>query len=114
MRGERGSGSIVAVAVMAVILAFASLSIPLYVVLSAKQLVAGAADAAALAAADVAVGITAGAPCAVAESVASANGASLTACETDGLVVTVRATVDRFGFTVPAVSTAGPADYAGK
>lgn len=84
------------------------MSVPLYVVLSAKQRSAAAADAAALAAADVAVGIVPGVPCAAAASLATANGAILTRCEPDGAVVTVRVDIRILGFDVPATATAGP------
>ncbi len=69
---------------------------------------AAAADAAALAAADVAVGIVAGFPCETAATVASANGATLANCETDGLIVTVVAERELFGLAVTATATAGP------
>ena len=86
-----------------------AISTPLYVVLTAKQAAAGAADAAALAAATVAVGIVPGVPCAAAASLAGANGAVLTRCESDGDVVTVRVGIRVLGFDVPAAATAGPA-----
>ncbi|MFM9876428.1 MAG: Rv3654c family TadE-like protein, partial [Rhodoglobus sp.] len=84
---ERGSASVVTVGLIAGIAALAALTIPLYSALAIKQSVAAAADAAALAAADVAVGRVAGYPCEVATRVAAANGASVTACTVDGLVV---------------------------
>ncbi len=87
-----------------------AVSTPLYVVLTAKQAAAGAADAAALAAATVAAGIAPGVPCAVAASLAAANGASLTRCELDGAIVTVRVGIRILGFDVPATATAGPPD----
>ncbi|MCU1403444.1 MAG: hypothetical protein JWM70_1768 [Microbacteriaceae bacterium] len=108
MSNDRGSGSILAVAVMATMLGTVSLLVPLYGVLVAKQQAAGAADAAALAAADVAVGIVAGQPCSVAASLATANGASLGRCQVDGVIVTVTVRVPAFGFEVGAAATAGP------
>ena len=106
--GDRGSGSILAVAVVAAMLGLVAISTPLYVVLSAKQRAMAAADAAALAAASVALGIVPGLPCAAAASLATANGASLTRCEPDGAIVTVRVSVSAMGFAVPAAATAGP------
>jgi secretion/DNA translocation related TadE-like protein len=108
MSSDRGSGSILAVAVMAATLGIVSLLVPLYGVLFAKQQAAGAADAAALAAADVAVGIVAGQPCSAAASLATANGASLARCEVDGVIVTVTVSVPAFGFEVIGAATAGP------
>jgi secretion/DNA translocation related TadE-like protein len=105
---DRGSGSILAVAIMAAMLGIVSLLVPLYAVLFAKQQAAGAADAAALAAADVAIGIVAGQPCGVAASLAAANGASLARCEVDGVIVTVTVSVPAFGFEVFGAATAGP------
>jgi len=109
MHGDRGAGSVLAVAIVAALVAVTALALPLYMVLSAKQAVGGAADAAALAAADVRVGILPGEPCAVAARVASANGAQLGACEFDGLVVTVTARTSVAGLAVEASATAGPA-----
>lgn len=112
--GDRGSGSILAVAIVAAMLALVTLSTPLYAVLSAKQRAASAADAAALAAASVALGVVPGVPCAAAESLASANGASVTRCEVDGAIVTVRVTVrvslPVLGLDMASTATAGPSD----
>jgi secretion/DNA translocation related TadE-like protein len=109
-RGDRGSGSILAVVIVAAMFGVLAVSTPLYVVLTAKQTAAGAADAAALAAATVAAGIVPGVPCAAAASLAAANGAVLTRCEPDGGVVTVRVSIRILGFDVPAAATAGPGD----
>ncbi|WP_349899573.1 Rv3654c family TadE-like protein [Parafrigoribacterium soli] len=109
---DHGSGSILAVAIVAAMLALLVMSVPLYVVLSAKQRAASAADAAALAASSVALGIVPGAPCAAAASVSAANGAMLQRCAPDGAIVTVRVSVFALGFEVPATATAGPRDAA--
>ena len=106
---DRGSGSVLAVAIVAAMLGLVAMSTPLYAVLSAKQRVASAADASALAGASVALGIVPGVPCAAAASLATANGAELTRCEVDGAVVTVRLNTPVLGFSVPASATAGPA-----
>lgn len=106
---ERGSGSLLAVALIAGTLALTMLFVPLYIVLVAKQRVAGAADAAALAAADVAIGIIPGVPCEQASVVADANGAALSGCRQDGAIVTVRASMIVLGLPVAALATAGPA-----
>ena len=111
--GERGAGSILVVAILAAMVSLCALAVPLCSVLVVKQLAAGAADAAALAAADVAVGRASGIPCTVAGQVAAANATSLTACAPDGLVVTVRVEKEVLGFAVVASATAGPPDNPG-
>lgn len=108
VRDDHGSGSILAVAIIAAMLGVVTVSAPLYVVLNTKRAAAGAADAAALAAATVAAGIVPGVPCAAAASLAGANGAVLTRCEADGDVVTVRVGIRILGLFVPATATAGP------
>ncbi|MCU1544065.1 MAG: hypothetical protein JWM50_1930 [Microbacteriaceae bacterium] len=106
--GDRGAGSVLAVGIVAAMVCVTAIAIPLYSVLAHKQAVAGAADAAALAAADVRVGILAGEPCAVAESVAAGNRFELAGCHLDGLVVTVVVRASVAGFPLDAAATAGP------
>jgi secretion/DNA translocation related TadE-like protein len=106
--GERGSGSILAVAVVAAALMLSLALVPLYGVLLAKRQAAGAADLAALAAADVAVGAEPGIPCRTASSIARANDVALRACRLEGVIVTVRVSASVLGFTVPGIATAGP------
>ena len=105
---DLGSGSVLALAIVAAVAALASLAIPLSLALAVRHSVAAAADAAALAAADVLIGIEPGYPCEAAARVASANGASLSSCEPDGLVITVTATRSVLGIPVFATATAGP------
>jgi secretion/DNA translocation related TadE-like protein len=105
--GQSGSGSVLAVAIVAALLMLLSLLLPLSLVLAAKQRAAGAADAAALAAADVAVGLHPGSPCPVASTVAEANGAALSRCLVEGSTVTVRTVSVVLGLPVSAQATAG-------
>ena len=105
--GERGSGSVLAVAVVAAVLLLFSLLLPVAIVFSVQQRAAGAADAAALAAADVAVGIRSGSPCAAASAVAVANTTRLDGCLVDDTTATVRVTAPVLGFGVSARATAG-------
>jgi secretion/DNA translocation related TadE-like protein len=93
--------------VMAVVVVGLS-GVTLAAALSARQRVIGAADLAALAAADAASGAIGGAPCDVARGVAQANGARLAACDADGLVVTVRVVGSFAGIPIQAHSAAGP------
>lgn len=97
-----------ALAIVAAIIALTSLALPLYLGLAAKNHTTGAADAAALAAADVAVGIVPGIPCERAAAVATANGVSIDSCDADGLIVTVAVSTTVLGIPVRAVATAGP------
>lgn len=72
------------------------------------QRLAGAADAAALAAADAASGAATGVPCVRADELATAAGATLVACDLDGLIATVTVSA-RFGaFESSASARAGP------
>jgi len=107
--GQRGSGSVLTVGIAGGLVALTALSIPLYMALVVRQEIAGAADAAALAAADTASGLVPGYPCETAARVAAANGASLESCTADGQVVTVSAGGGILGLSVVAWATAGPA-----
>ncbi|TXN28378.1 Rv3654c family TadE-like protein [Lacisediminihabitans profunda] len=108
MRGESGSGSVLGIAVVAVVIAVAALMIPVIRVLAAVGQGWAAADASALAAADVAVGIQPGDPCESAADVAASNGARLDGCVVDGAVVTVSVEVAVVGFRLSIRATAGP------
>lgn len=105
---DAGAGSVLAVALCGAVVLTVAVMLPLYMSLAARQSVVAAADAAALAAADVAVGIRAGFPCELAAEVAAANGASLAFCEVDGLVATVSTRRNFLGFSLTARATAGP------
>ena len=108
LRGDRGAGSILAVGVLATIVATLLLVLPLCRVLVIRAEMTGAADAAALAAADVARGLSPGVPCVMAASVARSNGAQLNECRVDGVIVTVRVNTTVLSFSVTATATAGP------
>ncbi len=113
MRRERcgrdeGSGSVLAVGIVAGVVVVALVAIPLTTVVAQRAAVAAAADAAALAAADTAVGLHPGFPCEVASAVASANGAAVSDCEVDGLIATVGVERSILGLAVSARATAGP------
>lgn len=107
-RSDRGAGSILAVAVLATIVATIILVAPLCRVLVIRTELGGAADASALAAADVTRGISPGVSCVIAASVATANGAYLDECVVDGAIVTVRVSAVVGAFSVTAAATAGP------
>lgn len=105
---EWGSGTALAVALVGSIAALCSLALPLYTGFAVRQSAAAAADAAALAAADVLVGLVPGYPCDAAARVVAANGASLASCTVDGLVATVSAGRSILGIPVREWATAGP------
>lgn len=105
---DRGSASVLAIAVLAVTLVLALACVPLYSALIERQRIAGAADAAALAAADVAIGREPGVPCVVATQIAVANRTALERCVVDGVIVTVRLASSAAIVPVTATATAGP------
>ncbi|HWI32028.1 MAG TPA: Rv3654c family TadE-like protein [Microbacterium sp.] len=74
----------------------------------AGQRLAGAADAAALAAADAASGAVTGDPCARADEVAAAVGAQVAACDVDRLVATVSVEGSFAGLVLRASARAAP------
>jgi secretion/DNA translocation related TadE-like protein len=102
------SGSVVIVGLAVGLVAITVPAVTAAGALAARQGVTGAADAAALAAADVAVGILPGLPCEAAAEVARANGAALGGCAADGLIVTVTVSRTLLGIPVTATATAGP------
>jgi secretion/DNA translocation related TadE-like protein len=72
------------------------------------QRLSGAADAAALAAADAASGAVSGVPCERAVELAAAFGASIEACEVEGLIATVTVAAAFGRIPVRASARAGP------
>ena len=109
MTRDDGAGSVLAIGVIGALVMLAATAIPLYAVLATRSAVAGAADAAALAAADARVGVVGGFPCDVARDVAAANGAGLVGCVVDGYIATVVVQRSVAGFAISARATAGPA-----
>lgn len=71
--------------------------------------VSGVADAAALAAADAAIGVATGVPCERAAEVVGAAGAELIVCELHGLTATIRVRLGSGLFAADARARAGPA-----
>ena len=102
------SGSILAASVAGSTILLTALVLPLGAALVEKRAIAGAADAAALAAADVASGLVPGVPCDAAATLATTNGGSLTSCEVDGAVVTVGVSGSVLGIPFTIHATAGP------
>ena len=72
------------------------------------QRLTGAADAAALAAADAASGAISGFPCARADEIASRASAEVVSCEVEGLIATVRVAAAFGPFPASSIARAGP------
>ncbi|MDQ1588341.1 MAG: hypothetical protein QOJ77_1506 [Microbacteriaceae bacterium] len=113
LASESGAGSLLAVGVVASVLAVTSMVVTVSLALAVKQRVTGAADAAALAAADTASGAIAGFPCDVAATAARLNGAELGRCEVSGAVATVSARAGYLGFDISVAARAGPPGEGG-
>lgn len=111
--GEEGSATVLALALIATCLIFAVSLAGLTAVQAARGRAQTAADLAALAAADAWV-TSAGDPCAIAGTVAAANGAALAGCSLAASDVIVRASVPvrgpfaSLGLTASASARAGP------
>lgn len=108
VRDERGAASVLAIALVAATLIALGLLAPLCAAYAARQQAAGAADAAALAAADTASGLVSGVPCERASRAAELNGATLDACEVTGLIALVQVSTAVLGLPITASARAGP------
>jgi len=108
LRDERGAGTVLALALIMAVVTVGMSGAGLAAALTTRQRVIGAADLAALAAADAASGAIGGVPCEVATAVAAANRTHLTACEAESLVVSVTVIGSFAGIPVEASSRAGP------
>ncbi|SEB95384.1 helicase/secretion neighborhood TadE-like protein [Paramicrobacterium humi] len=108
LKKECGAASVLAIGLVAALLVVTAVLAPLCAAIAARQQMAGAADAAALGAADTASGRVPGVPCEVARRAALANGAALEACDVAGLVVTVTVSTRVLVFPVAASARAGP------
>ena len=108
MREERGSGSVLALALVAMLAVLTLAAVGVGAAFAARQRVVAAADAGALAAADTALGIHPGVPCVEAARVVAAHGATLAACDVEGVVTTVSASARVAGVLVIAQARAGP------
>jgi secretion/DNA translocation related TadE-like protein len=99
---------VLAVAIVGAAVAVGVCAVALAAGLTARHRVEGASDLAALVAADAASGAIAGEPCQLAERVAQAGGARLSACTPDGLIVRVTVVGTFGGIPIEAHSAAGP------
>ncbi|WP_314728847.1 Rv3654c family TadE-like protein [Rothia mucilaginosa] len=104
-RPEEGSGTVLALAIIAALLVLTVVIAGLIGVVSANRRASAAADLSALAAADAYRGFTEGDPCAVAADLAERHGAHLESCTFPDRPETVEVTV--------AVPVAGPMGMLG-
>ncbi|WP_157981673.1 Rv3654c family TadE-like protein [Protaetiibacter intestinalis] len=107
-RDDRGSGGVLALALVGATLVVALTVLGLGAALAARQRAVAAADAAALAAADALLGVAPGEPCALAEEVATAHRVALSVCTIDGAEALVAVRTEALGVTMELVSRAGP------
>jgi secretion/DNA translocation related TadE-like protein len=108
MRDDRGSGTVLALAAVAMLAVLTLGAVGVGAALAQRQRVIAAADAGALAAADTALGIHPGVPCEQAARVVAAHGATLVGCDVEGVVATVSASARVAGVLVTAQARAGP------
>lgn len=108
LRDERGSGGVLALALLAMLAVLTLAVVGLGAALAQRQRMIAAADAGALAAADTALGIHPGVPCEEAARVVAAHEATLVACEVEGVVATVSTSARIAGVLVTAQARAGP------
>lgn len=104
-RPEEGSGTVLALTIIAALLVLTVVIAGLIGVVSANRRASAAADLSALAAADAYRGLTEGDPCAVAADLAERHGAQLESCTFPDRPETVEVTV--------AVPVAGPMGMLG-
>jgi secretion/DNA translocation related TadE-like protein len=97
------------VALLGALFTVTAVLIPILALLPINQAVQGAADAAALAAADTASGLLPGVPCDTAARAAEMNGAHLAGCAIDGLIATVSVSRPAGLITIGSRARAGPA-----
>ena len=108
---ERGAASVLAVGIVGATLSLVAVVVPLGGFSVASQRATGAADSAALAAADARSGAVAGVPCELAARVAARNGAALAGCEVDDAVASVTVVVSALAGELRARARAGPAGW---
>lgn len=105
---QEGAASTMAIALVAATVMATGMLVPICSALSARQQVSGAADAAALAAANAATGWVRGEPCDAAERTARRNGVTMDECRLAGLEATVTVSTNIALTRVTGSARAGP------
>jgi hypothetical protein len=108
MRKEEGVGAVLAVGLAGAVIAGFLLAGAAGAVLEAHLRVVAAADSAALAGADVELGVATGLPCVAASAMAAKAHVRLDRCAVRGPLVRVRLSTAALGFPLGAESVAGP------
>ncbi|WP_068981852.1 Rv3654c family TadE-like protein [Leifsonia xyli] len=108
LSSDRGAGTVFVLLIVAVVV-LGLLVMAVCGALAAQRRAGVAADLAALAAPDIAIGRLPGEPCEVARSVARANGAVVSSCAMTEAVALVTVQVGYAGITASASARAGPA-----
>lgn len=108
LRRDEGAGGVLALAVVGVTVLCALAVIGMGGALATRQRVVAAADASALAAADVLLGAAPGEPCPAAAEVAAAHRVALSRCELAGAEARVAVGATVLGVPVTVESRAGP------
>ncbi|MBT1636230.1 Rv3654c family TadE-like protein [Clavibacter michiganensis] len=103
---DSGSGSVLAVGLIGAVAALGFATMSVSALLVDRAVAAGAADSAALAAADAAAGYVSGAPCDAAEELMAPVGTELVGCAVDGTTADVRVRVPGTPFGVPITARA--------
>lgn len=106
--GDEGAGGVLALAIVGATLAGSLGVLGLGSALTVRQRVTAAADAAALGAAEVLLGVAPGEPCAVAAELALAHRTTLVSCALQGAEAVVTVGSSAFGIPVTATARAGP------
>ncbi|QWT24920.1 flp pilus-assembly TadE/G-like family protein [Subtercola sp. PAMC28395] len=108
LRDDRGSGSVITLAVIAVLMAVVGLVLAVSTALSEKGQLRADAESAALAAADTESGAVGGYPCENAARAAELGGSELTECTVEGVAAKVEVTRTIWGVSVTVRARAGP------
>lgn len=115
LQEQRGSGTVLALALIMVLLSLLGAIQALSLVAASSAQAARGADLSALAGADAARGLTTGDPCAVAQTVAERNRVELTSCTVtgpDGTEVLVQSAVPILPEQFLNIDTAGLGDLS--
>ena len=107
-RSTRGSASVLAIGLVSVSALLVAATGAVGLAVATRVELDGAADAAALAAADALAGFVLEEPCTVAERAASLNGARLAACGIEGAVADVIVETTVLGVHATSRARAGP------
>ncbi|WGD37077.1 Rv3654c family TadE-like protein [Lysinibacter sp. HNR] len=105
---EEGGASVVAIAIVLAVTLLTGAFVMTHALFVTHRQVAGTADNAALAAADVAAGFVFGSPCESAAQIAIRNRATIESCTVDGFHVHVSVSRYIMGITVRVSANAGP------